>query len=173
MNAATGRRVEVGRVVGVHGVRGGVKLESWTEPRSRIFTYQPWWLVWPDGSERCIEGARGGDHGKGMLAQVPEIDDREAAVALVGARILVPRQALPATEPGEFYWTDLEGLAVVTVDDVALGRVDHLVATGANDVLVVVGEDGRERLVPFVPEVYVKDVDLDGGRMVVDWDPEF
>ena len=79
---------------------------------------------------------------------------------------------MPAAKPGEYYWSDLEGLEVVTVEGIALGRVSHLVATGANDVLVV-KDDKRERLIPFLLGQFVTEVDLEAARLTVDWDPEF
>lgn len=106
-----------------------------------------------------------------MVAKLPGCNDRDAAAKLVGATIQVPRSALPKPKRGEYYWTDLEGLAVVTVEGVDLGKVSHLFATGANDVLVVRGE--RERLIPFVTGQFVKDVDLKAGRITVDWDADF
>ena len=167
------RRVEVGRIVAVHGVRGGLKLESWTEPRTQIFEYRPWTPVLSDGSRRQCSGASGHRQGKGLLAALPEIEDREQALALVGARIEVPRAALPPPAAGEYYWADLEGLRVSNMDNVDLGRVDHVLATGANDVLALIDDAGRERLVPFVPDMVIKDVDLESGCLRVDWDPEF
>lgn len=168
-----GRRVEVGRIVGLHGVRGGLKLESWTDPRTMIFQYRPWTLVGPDGSEREFAGARGQVRGKGLLAELPGVEDRDGAQALVGAAIYVPRETLPPLPEGEYYWIDLEGLDVVNLEGVALGRVSHLVATGANDVLVVRDGAGHERLLPFVIGHCVKDVDLAAARIEVDWDPDF
>lgn len=170
--AGSGRRVPVGRIVGLSGVNGAVKLESWTQPRTRIFDYQPWLLVQAPGHESEMTGVTGHEQGKGMLARLPGVDDRDAASAWVGCEILVLREALPDPEPGEYYWCDLEGLEVFTGRGVPLGRVHHLFATGANDVIVVRG-GGREHLVPFVPGDYVTRVDLDAGRMDVDWDPEF
>lgn len=164
------RLLTVGRIVGLHGVDGWVKLESWTEPRLRIFSYRPWRLTLA-GSEFEIAAAQGHEQGKGMVAKLPGCDDRDAAAKLVGATIQVPRSALPRPKRGEYYWTDLEGLAVVTVEGVDLGKVSHLFATGANDVLVVRGE--RERLIPFVTGQFVKDVDLKAGRITVDWDADF
>jgi 16S rRNA processing protein RimM len=160
----------VGRIVGVHGVGGWVKIESYTEPRLRIFDYRPWRLMLA-GSDFEIASAQGHEQGKGMVAKLSGCDDRDAAVALVGTEIQVPRSALPKAKRGEFYWADLEGLEVVTVDGVPLGKVSHLFATGANDVLVVRGE--RERLIPYVTGQFVKKVDLDAGRITVDWDVDF
>ena len=107
-----------------------------------------------------------------VVAKLAGCNDRDAAEQLVGAEISIRRTQLPATtEPGEFYWTDLVGLRVQTVEGVDLGRIERLFETGANDVIVVQGE--RERLVPYVWEQVVRDVDLEAGVMHVDWDPEF
>jgi 16S rRNA processing protein RimM len=170
--AAAGRRVLVGRIVGLHGVQGWLKIESWTEPRTQIFKYQPWLLEKAPGEVMEVAGISGRPQGKGLICHLPGVDDRDAAAALVGLDIHVARELLPPPAKDEYYWVDLEGLEVVTTEGVSLGRVSHLFATGANDVVVV--RDGtRERLVPFVQGTYVRSVDLSGGRMVVDWDPEF
>jgi 16S rRNA processing protein RimM len=169
---AAGRRVLIGRIVGLYGVQGWLKIESWAEPRMRIFDYQPWLLSAAPGVETQVSGAKGREQGKGMVAQLPGVDDREQAAAWIGSDIYVSRDQLPPPAEGEYYWVDLEGLEVVTTEAVSLGRVSHLFATGANDVVVV--RDGtRERLIPFVQGSYVRSVDLSAGRMVVDWDPEF
>ena len=169
--AAGEKWVLVGKVVGLSGVHGEVKLESYTEPRTQIFSYQPWLLKSASG-ESEISGCRGRAQGKGIVATLPEIGDRDQAARLIGSEIWVRRSALPKSKRGEYYWADLEGLEVVTVEGALLGRVSHLIATGANDVLVVT--DGkRERLIPFVLDDYVKHVDFDTARITVDWDPEF
>mgnify|MGYP001038512650 FL=1 len=167
-----GRRVLIGRIVGLYGVQGWLKIESFAEPRMRIFDYQPWLLGAAPGPEREVSGVKGRPQGKGMVARLPGVDDREQAAALIGTDIYVAREQLPPPAEGEYYWVDLEGLKVVTTDNVELGRVSHLFATGANDV-VVVRDGSRERLIPFVQGSYVRSVDLSAGRMVVDWDPEF
>lgn len=164
------RLVPLGRIVGVHGVRGEIKLESWTDPRRAIFGYQPWCLRGSQG-EQSIRGAQGREAGHGLVASLPGIADREQARALIGAEILVRRAQLPPPAPGEYYWVDLEGLAVETVSGQPLGSVRRVLPTGANEVLEVQGE--RLRLIPFVLERYVLSIDLDAGRMVVDWDPDF
>lgn len=165
------RLLLLGKIVGLHGVLGEVKLESFTEPRLQIFKYHPWLLKSATG-EQEIATARGRAQGKGIVARLPGVDTRDAAAALVGGEVWVRRSALPAPRPGEVYWTDLEGLAVVTTEGVSLGTVSHLFATGAND--VIVAKDGeRERLIPYVDGQFVKSVDFDEGRIVVDWDPDF
>lgn len=165
------RRVLLGKVVGVFGVRGWIKLQSHTEPREALFSYRPW-ILRQRGTERTVDRVEGRAQGRGLVASVPGVDTREAAEALIGSEIWIERSQLPRPRRGEYYWVDLEGLAVATVDGVALGRVSHLFSTGSNDVLVVV-DDERERLVPFINEDVVREVDFDGGRIVVDWDPDF
>lgn len=171
MGGSDRKFVLLGKIVGVHGVRGELKLESYTEPRAQIFRYRPWLLRSASG-ETQIDECRGRVQGKGLVAELPGIADRDAAAALIGTEIWLSRSLLPAPKAGEYYWSDLEELEVVTIEGVALGQVSHLVATGANDVLIV--KDGkRERLIPFLPGQYVTDVDFDANRVTVDWDPEF
>ncbi len=165
------RQVLLGRIVGVFGIEGWVKLHSFTEPRDNIFRYRPWTLRAASGGQTTVERPQGRSQGKGIVARLPEVSDRDAAAGLVGAEVWVPREVLPKARDGEYYWADLEGLEVFTVEGVSLGQVTHLFATGANDVLVVKGE--RERLIPFVPGQQVVRVDLDGKRIEVDWDPAF
>jgi 16S rRNA processing protein RimM len=161
------RLLLVGKIVGLHGVDGWVKLESYTQPRLKIFSYQPW-LV----GEIEVAGAQGREQGKGVIGKLPGCDDRDTAARLIGASIQVRRSVLPRPKRGEIYWADLEGLDVVTTHGVALGKVSHLFSTGANDVLVV--RDGeRERLIPYVTKQFVSEVDLKAGRISVDWDPDF
>ncbi len=109
---------------------------------------------------------------RGWLRALPGVGDRDAAADLIGAEIWVRRSALPRAKRGEYYWVDLEGADVVTTEGVVLGKVSHLFATGANDVMVV--RDGeRERMIPFVLKKFVHEVDLNAGRITVDWDPDF
>jgi len=166
------QRVLLGRVAGSFGVRGELKLESWTQPRAAILKYQPWTLRDPRGGEREIDEVRGRDTGKHLLVVFPDVTDRDASEALRGTEVWVPRSALPPARPGEYYWIDLEGLRVVTIDGVELGHIDHLFSTGASDVMSV--RDGaRERMIPFVQPEYVQSIDLDTRTVTVDWDPEF
>lgn len=165
------RRILLGRVAGAFGVRGELKLESWTEPRSAIFNYQPWIVVSPSGQESTVSGVRGRDTGKHLIARFPDVDDRDVVEAMRGTEVYVARSSLPPPKPDEYYWVDLEGLDVKTVDGVSLGQVSHLFSTGSNDVLVTRGD--RERMIPFVQPEFVKFVDFDANLVIVDWDPDF
>lgn len=165
---AASSRVVLGRVSGVYGVKGWVKIYSETDPREGILRYRPW-LLGPERIPRRI--AEGKRHGKGVVARFDGCEDRDQAALLIGQEIAVERGQLPPPRADEFYWIDLEGLSVVNLEGVELGRVSHLFPTGANDVIVVEGD--RERLLPFHWDGVVKDVDFEQGRIQVDWDPEF
>lgn len=160
------RLIVLGQIAGLYGVRGWVRVFSETDPRENILRYSPWLL---DGAAHVVAESR--RHGKGLVVQLEGYEDRDQAAELIGRNICVRRNQLPPARPDEFYWADLEGLEVQTVAGEPLGRVSHLFDTGANDVLVVKGD--RERLLPFVWDDIVKDVDFTSGTITVDWDPEF
>jgi 16S rRNA processing protein RimM len=160
----------LGRVSGLFGVRGWVKIYSHTSPREGILQYKTWYLN-RNGGWQEHELAAGHAQGKGVVAKLAGFEDRDQAAELISVDIGVKREQLPKLKPGEYYWSDLEGLRVENLDGVDLGVVSHLFETGANDVLVVKGE--RERLIPYIPGMAVKAVDLQLGRILVDWDPDF
>jgi 16S rRNA processing protein RimM len=165
------RFVTLGRISGVQGVQGWVRVHSDTSPRENIVGYSPWCLE-REGRRESWKVNAGRRQGKTVVAKLAGCNDRSAAEELVGAVISVPRSALPeSTVPGEYYWADLVGLSVETVDGVDLGRIGHLFETGSNDVMVVQGD--RERLVPYIWGQVVREVDLEAGVMRVDWDPDF
>ena len=162
--------VTIGHVAGVYGVQGWVKVHSFTDPPDNIRHYDPW-LVRIGGEWRLLEVCDTRRHGKAVIARLEGYEDRDTARELVGAEIAVRRDQLAEINEGEYYWADLVGLKVVTVSGKELGIVNHLIETGANDVLVVAGK--RERLIPFIRDEVVVAVDLDRGEIRVDWDPEF
>lgn len=162
--------VVLGRVSGLFGVQGWVRVFSHTEPRENIARYNPVFLKRPDGWQ-AFEIEAGRTHGVGVVLKFAGCNDRDRAAILLQCDIAVRREQLPPPEPGEYYWTDLEGLRVVTLDGVELGTIASLFATGANDVIVVRGE--RERLLPFVRGQVVVEVDLEQRLLRVDWDPDF
>lgn len=167
--AADRQMVLVGRISGLFGVKGWVKVYSATRPRENLFDYAPWLIQMDDGWRefRVLEWRA---QGKGLVARLKGVDDRDQAAALLQRDIMIRREQLPALDEG-WYWIDLIGLEVSTVSGERLGRVESLMETGANDVLVVAGE--RQRLIPFTPGHAVREVDMQSGRIVVDWDPDF
>lgn len=164
------RRVVLGKVGGLYGVRGWVKLWSFTDPVENLLGYRELDLDLGDGW-RTMRVAEGRRQGEALVVRFEGCVDRDQAAPLVGAEVAVGREKLPAAAAGEYYWADLVGLEVVTTGGESLGRIEHMMATGANDVMVVRGD--RERLLPFLQGRCVVEVDLAGGRMLVDWDPDF
>lgn len=165
------RLVTLGQIVGVHGVRGAVKVLSYTRPRDNIFAYRQWWLF-HDNAWQPYELQAGRPQGKGLVAELVDVADRDTARSLMGAAIAVSRDQLPALPEGEYYWCDLIGLEVRRDDGESLGRVTGLEETGANDVLVVRDATGQEQLIPYVADHYVLAVDLEAGTITVDWQPD-
>ncbi len=168
--------VTLGRFTSAYGVKGWIKVFSYTETMEDILTYSPW-LVRKSGQWTEVKRSGGKKHGKGLIAKLDGIDSPEQVRLFTNLDIAVPKAALPNLKQGEYYWSQLENLLVYTESGELLGRVDHLMETGANDVLVVKGTeesiDREERLLPWLPDQVVKEIDLDSGTMRVDWDPEF
>ena len=164
--------VTLGTVSGVHGVRGWIKIVSFTEPRANITTYRTWRIPSAAADEPMVfrlEASR--TSGRQVLAKLAGIDDRDRAAELIGRDIRVLRSELPACAPGEYYWADLEGLRVVNQRGQALGTVSHLIDTGAHAVLVLAG-DARQ-MIPFVEPEVVVSVDLADGVITVDWEESY
>ena len=157
----------MGRISGLFGVKGWVKVYSYAQPRAAILNYQYWYLQ-QQGSWREVEVAEGQQHGKGIIVRLAGMNDRDQAATLIDCDIAVERDALPAAAEGSYYWTDLEGLKILHRDGTELGRVAYLLETGANDVLVTTGKP--ERLIPFIMGQVILDVDLANGVITVDWE---
>jgi 16S rRNA processing protein RimM len=155
----------MGRIVAPFGVRGWIKVEPYTAEPGNLVAYRSWWVgSCGERREQRVEQAQ--VHGNSVVAKLAGYEDREAAAALRGSDVAVPRTALPDTGEGEFYWADLIGLQVVNTAGEDLGQISRMIETGANDVLVVEGE--RERLIPFIAEV-VRQVDLAAKVIRVEW----
>lgn len=167
--------VVLGKIVSVHGIRGEVKVYSFTDPLDNLLDYRRWTLK--RGNEvRQAELAQGRVQGNVLVAKLKGLDDREIARTFAEFEILVPRSELPVLDDGEFYWSQLEGLKVIDQNGQLFGILDHMLETGANDVMVVkpcAGSlDDRERLLPYTDQC-VQSVDLEAGEMRVDWDADF
>lgn len=160
----------VGKLGAAYGIKGWLHIHSFTDPIDNLFEYSPWFIkrnnAWVE-----IEFDDAKVHNQGTVAHIKGCDDRTSAQRLTGAEIAVPRDILPQSDNDAFYFKDLEGLTVITKQGVNLGNVDHLFETGANDVMVVKGD--KRRLIPFLMQQTVLDVNLTSKQITVDWDPEF
>lgn len=153
-------------------MKGWVKVYSHTEPPDNILEYSPWYLVQGD-KRQAFEIEEGKVHGKGIVAKLADCPDRDVAATLTGRDIVIERSRMPKLAEDEFYWADLIGLQVQDTAGQVLGTVDHLLATGANDVLVVQGEANEELLIPYIRDEVVLAIDLESGVMQVDWDTDY
>lgn len=163
----------MGRVTAPFGVKGWFKVHALTAQPGNLCEYPVWWLR-RDGEWREMKVAAAKVQGSTLVAQLAGIGDREAAAALKGFEIGVPREQLPGAAKGEFYWADLIGLRVVNKEQDELGRVARIIETGANDVLVVTqeGAGGDEILIPFIADA-IKAVDVAAGVIAVDWGRDY
>lgn len=169
----TSEMVVVGRIGSPYGVRGWSHLQSFTSPPENLISYAHWHLApRASGPWRAVEDCQARPHKKAFVALLAAPADRDAAAALTGQFIGVPRESLPQPPADEYYWQDLVGMQVVDQTGRSLGRVNSLMETGAHDVLEIQPEAGEAILVPFT-EPYLIQVDAPAGRIVVDWDPSW
>ena len=177
--------VEVGKILGAWGIKGWIRVQPFASDPQALFSSRRWYLKPPEanGPKPLAAGTAvptllkitlAKDHGDGIVAQAQEIDDRNGAEALRGARIFVPRASFPTADKDEYYWVDLIGLAVVNLQGESLGTVTGLIDTGPHSVLRIApdgadpADEAAQRLVPFVA-AYVVDVSLPDRRITVDW----
>jgi 16S rRNA processing protein RimM len=179
MVASPPEQVIVGKITAAYGIKGWVKIHSYTDPDTNIFDFRQ--LLMQRGEQWiAVEIDEGRLHGKGLVAHIVGCDDRNDAERLLRSSLAVRAEELPDAAADEIYWRDLEGMSVYAASEpapVLLGKIAHLFETGANEVMVVESTadsiDGRQRLIPWVLTDYVLDVNLEKRRVLVDWDPSF
>ncbi len=165
--------IQLGTIQGVFGIKGWLKIYSFCRPKEQILDYAKWQLRKP-GNANVYELQEGKLHSNKVVAKLNNIDDRTLAESLVHSEIWIAKIELPDLVDNEFYWFQLEGLTVITVDGEQLGRVKKMMETGANDVIVVKDEiDKEEILIPYVREQVVKRVDLEKKTITVDWQKDY
>ncbi|MBD3653328.1 ribosome maturation factor RimM [Kangiella sp.] len=162
----------VGKLNGASGIKGWVKVYSYTDPKENILNYSPWYLKL-DGQWQQVSILNGREQGKTVVAQLEGCNDRNTAESYRGVEIAIEESQLPQLEEGEYYWRDLIGLTVVNMAGEELGTVKKMMETGANDVLVVKTASKEELLIPYVPEYSVMKVDLESKQITVDWELDY
>jgi 16S rRNA processing protein RimM len=170
-------KIILGKVGAVYGIKGWLKIHSFTDETEAILDYFPWSLKLGSNTQ-TVEITDWRKHNKVLIVKVAGIDDRDEAQALVGSEILTNEAALPELSQDDFYWRDLIGMSVVTNKGYDLGVVTDMMETGANDVLVVKAnlKDGfskKERLIPYLFEQVIESVSIENKQICVDWDPGF
>ena len=159
--------VVIGKLGKAHGVKGLISVISYMEPRENILNY-PDWFIKERGEWRTLPRSEVKVTPKGIFVHVDGYDKREEVATLTNAEISIPKKLLPALAEGDYYWDDLIGLNVKTIQNLSLGQVDSIISTGSNDVLIVCGE--KRNLIPYLQDDVVKNVDLVAGEIIVDWD---
>ena len=162
--------VVMARVLAPYGIQGWIKARPYTASVAALLDYASWWLApaAQDEAWREFKVVTARQHGDTVVAALDGVADRDAAFQWRGAWVGVPRASLPAPDAGEFYWSDLVGLAVVNRQQQTLGVVSKVLETGAHPVLCIESEAGVERLIPVV-DAYVDAIDAAAGRILVDW----
>ncbi|HQN64626.1 MAG TPA: ribosome maturation factor RimM [Methylophilus sp.] len=167
-----GRLVMMGKIAAPYGVLGWVKVLPDTEALDGLLQYATWQIGRGDEWQDYVP-VNAKIHNDVLLVKLRGVDDRDAAFALKGKLVAVPREALPMPGKDEYYWSDLIGLGVKNLQEIDFGEVTDVFETGANDVLVVTDKATKqERLIPFIGQV-VLNVDLDAKQIQVDWDATF
>jgi 16S rRNA processing protein RimM len=168
--------IRLGSINGTHGLKGWVKVFSYTDPLEAILDYSPW-ILRKEGCERKITVMGGQTSGKRLIVECEGCDTRDQAEELIGFEVHVNIDAMPVLEDGEFYWFQLEGLVVKNSRGEALGKIAHMLETGSNDVMVIEPTndsiDQQKRLIPYLEGDVVKQVDQEIGVVVVDWDSDY
>lgn len=170
-------RILLGHITGVSGLQGWVKVHSDTNPRDNIVAYKSW-LLEQSGEWTEIKVLAGRPQGKTIVAQLEGVSSPEQASAFIGAKIGVSRSTLPKLGDGEYYWADLTGMHVKTIDGLDIGPINRLFETGANDVVVIDDHRGEQRdskevLVPWLVPDVITDIDMNNRVITIDWDPDF
>jgi 16S rRNA processing protein RimM len=169
-------QIRLGSINGTHGLKGWVKVFSYTNPQEAILEYSPW-ILRKGGAEIESTIKDGQASGKRLIVQLEGVETRNQAEDLVGFEVHVNIDAMPALEEGELYWFQLEGLIVKNSSGEALGKIAHMLETGANDVMVVDPTDDsidkQQRLIPYLEGDVVKQVDQEIGVVIVDWDSDY
>ena len=163
--------IVVGRINGIYGVRGWVKVMSYTRPKENILSYSHC-LVYLNGAWQELNIEESQQRGERMLVKFSGIDSPEQARDYLHSDLAVVRAQLPPLENDKYYWFDLIGLEIINQDSLSLGWIKEIVETGANDVLVIEGKGKTRILIPLIMDIYVKQVDLSANTMRVDWQLE-
>jgi len=173
--------IEVGRIADAWGVKGWFKVLPYSADPEALFSSKSWFLLPTEKGPKTFVGCarlalkESKQHSDSIVAAAQNVDDRNAAEALRGARIFISRSSFPTASKDEYYWVDLIGLSVLNRQDELLGTVRELLSTGPQTVLVIeYSEEGKtkERMIPFV-SAYVDDVDLPAKRIRVDWQADY
>lgn len=162
------KKIYLGKITGVHGIKGWLKIQSFSSPPENILNY-PLWIISNRGQEGFYSVEQGRKHSNKIIVKLEKIDDRTKAESLINSKIKIRRSELPKLSNESHYWSDLEGLSVLNSEEKLIGIVDSLIETGANDVMVVNTKKDKRILIPFVMHEIIKEVSIELNYVKVDW----
>jgi 16S rRNA processing protein RimM len=162
------KKIHVGKITDAHGIKGWLKIVSFTSPPENIVRYSSW-IIQKDGKDQVYTVVEGKQNHNKIIVKLRNIDERTQAEKLKNSEIKIMRSELPNLGEQKYYWSDLEGLKVLNIDQESIGIVGSLFETGANDVLVVKGKKNKRILIPFVMDEIIKEVNIDLEYIKVDW----
>ena len=162
------KKIYLGKITGVHGIKGWLKIQSFSSPLENILNY-PLWIINNRGQEGFYSVEQGRKHSNKILVKLEKIDDRTKAESFINSKIKIMRSDLPKLTNESYYWSDLKGLSVLNSKEKLIGIVDSLIETGANDVMVVNTTKDKRIIIPFVMNEIIKEVSIELNYVKVDW----
>ena len=164
----SGQKILVGKISNPHGIKGWVKIISFTDPIENILSYKKW-IISDKETEKTYHLEESRVQGKKIVIKLENVNDRNDADLLKNLEIYVNRSDLPELDENSYYWEDLVDFNVIDIKGNPVGKVDSLFRTGSNDVLVIIDETKERLLVPFIMEEVIKYVDLAKELISIDW----
>ena len=165
------KKIYLGKITGVHGIKGWLKIQSFSSPPENILNY-PSWIINNKGEEDFYSIEQGRKQNNKIVVKLEKIDDRNTAESLINSKIQILRSDLPKLSNENYYWSDLVGLSVLNSEEKVIGKIESLIETGANDVMVIITLKDERILIPFVMHEIIKEVNVELSYIKIDWSIE-
>ena len=165
------KKIYLGKITGVHGIKGWLKIQSFSSPPENILNY-PSWIINNQGEEDFYSIEQGRKQNNKIVVKLENIDDRTTAESLINSKIQILRSDLPKLSNENYYWSDLVGLSVLNSEEKVIGKIESLIETGANDVMVIITLKDERILIPFVMHEIIKEVNVELNYIKIDWSIE-
>jgi len=165
------KKIYLGKITGVHGIKGWLKIQSFSSPPENILNY-PSWIINNQGEEELYSIEQGRKQNNKIVVKLEKIDDRNTAESLINSKIQIQRSDLPKLSNENYYWSDLVGLSVLNSEEKVIGKIESLIETGANDVMVIITLKDERILIPFVMHEIIKEVNVELNYIKIDWSIE-
>ena len=165
------KKIYLGKITGVHGIKGWLKIQSFSSPPENILNY-PSWIITNKGEEDFYSIEQGRKQNNKIVVKLEKIDDRNTAESLINSKIQIQRSDLPKLSNENYYWSDLVGLSVLNSEEKVIGKIESLIETGANDVMVIITLKDERILIPFVMHEIIKEVNVELNYIKIDWSIE-